>query len=86
MSDIISNAVFVQVASEDETYVVVMSKEDAERAKQLLQKSMRNGEWNDEVNTILDRSKRLSTIGTINTMGDGFGWYKPEKVRGAKYT
>lgn len=71
-----SDKVFVQIESEEGSYVVEMSKEDAATAKKLLTKAMRSDEWPDEVNTIIDRSKKLRLAGTINTMGDGWGWYK----------
>lgn len=68
--------VLVTVATEDGTDVVEMTVEDATEVKKLLKKAQRNGEWDDKIDIILDRSKRLETIGTIVTMSDGFGWYR----------
>lgn len=69
--------VLVTIASEDGDYIVEMTEADMIEAKALLRKAQRKGEWPDAVNDIIDRSRKLKTVGSINTMGDGWGWYKP---------
>ncbi len=70
----------VTILSEDRTYVVSMKSEDIPRVKKLLKEYQRTGEWADEINDIIHRSKEVTTVGTINTMGDGGGWYKNDEV------
>ena len=53
-----------------------MDHDDALECKRLLKKAAKTGEWPDEVTEILDRSTRIKPFGVINTMGDGWGWYK----------
>lgn len=66
----------IRVASEEREYLVKMTPNDVKRIKPLLKRYQRTGEWADEINTILDRSEEITFIATINTMGDGGGWYE----------
>lgn len=68
--------VHVQVDTEGGSFVVAMRQQDADRAQQLLKAARHTGEWPDEVNKLINRSKKIKTVGIINTMGDGWGWYR----------
>jgi hypothetical protein len=63
----------IEVQSENGTYVVKMTTADA---KVLSEAYMRTGDWDDEINDIINRSEQIDCVGTINTMGDGGGWYE----------
>ena len=66
--------VLVLVQGEGPTHVYEMTADDAGLARKLLNKAVNDGEWNDEVNTIIDRSKKVKLAGVIDTSGDMFGW------------
>lgn len=78
--------VYVSLVSESEegTQTVRMTIADAKLAKKLLNAQSRKndgGEWPDEVNAIIDRSEIVPIYGTINSMGDGWGWYTNEETK-----
>lgn len=66
----------VRIISEDRTRVVRMKPEDITRVKVLLRFYQRTGDWLDEINDIINRSEEVTCVGTINTIGDGGGWYE----------
>lgn len=71
--------VLVRIYSEEETYVVEMTKLQADICKKLLTNAVKTGDdWPDKVGDILDKCKRrdVKVVGSINTMGDGWGWYR----------
>lgn len=70
-----AKTVLIRIISEDdELRFVRMSKEDANKCEALLN----DGEWHDEVNTILNKAKIATPkpYATISTMGDGHGFYR----------
>lgn len=72
------NTQLVQIDSEGGVYTVELARDDVKKARQLLNKAQKSGEWPDEVNDILDRAKKVKLAGIISTHGDGWGWYKDE--------
>jgi len=70
---------FVMIDTEDGQFVVQMSRVDIIKTKTLLKAGDAEGEWPDEVNKIINRSKKIKVVGTINTSGDGWGWYGPTR-------
>lgn len=67
--------VFIMVVSEDSTSVLLIAKDKAQRIKSLLKAQQDGGEWPDKVNALLDEGTEISVLGTISTMGDGWGWF-----------
>lgn len=78
-----ARTVRVAIESEDGSYLVDMTLVDALACKDLLEypsgkkdeKGRASYEWPEAVNGILDRYKKIEPFGTINTSGDGWGWY-----------
>ena len=68
----------VMIEGENGSQMVDMSDSDLKRAKVLLRKYQNTGDWADELNDIIQRSRAIACVGTIITSGDGGGWY-PEK-------
>lgn len=64
--------VMIIVESEEGTQVLSFDRKTVERIKQLL---LSSEEWPDEVNQLLDQGTPADITGTVNTMGDGWGWY-----------
>lgn len=69
-------SVLVVVQGEGGTELYDMSYLDAVRCRKLLGEAVKHGEYPEEVNTIIKRAKRVKAFGTIDTSGDGWGWYK----------
>ena len=69
----VTDPVLVQITSEGGDSVVSMMPGDAAKVRALLKEA---DEWPDEVNDILNRARPLNVVGTVNTMGDGWGWYE----------
>lgn len=72
---------YVLLDSEGGQQLVKMTKAQANKIKKLIEAAQDedtgSGEWPDEVNDILDECEFIS-VATLNTMGDGWGWYDEE--------
>lgn len=69
----------ITIDSECDTYTIEVSAADLKKIKKLMAKATDEGEWPDAVNDILDKYEPIETAGTLNTMGDGWGWYDNEE-------
>lgn len=68
------NTVLLRIESECGTEILSIDKEHADRIKLLLEGALKDGEWPDEVNDLLELGHTVPMHGTVNTMGDGWGW------------
>lgn len=67
--------VHVALTGEGGDSVIKVTPKNLKQLKVLLKEYADTGEWADEINDILYKCKTVRTVGTINTMGDGGGWY-----------
>lgn len=66
----------IMIAGEDgPDRMVKMSARDLKRVKTLLAEYQDTGDWADEINEIIARSTPVDHVGTIDTSGDGGGYY-----------
>lgn len=75
-----SNFVLLTVISEEETYVVQASLVIAKKIQKLLRRGMDDCCYPEKVNALLDQCKKVNVFGTVNTMGEGWGWYDNEDM------
>lgn len=68
----------VSVTGEGGDYMIQVTPAQVKQLKKLLKRYTVNGVWLDEINDIIDGATKVSTVGTINTSGDGGGWYDNE--------
>lgn len=72
---------YVLIDSEGGQQLVKMTKTQANRIKKLIEAAQDEDtgdfEFPDEVNEILDECEFIS-VPTLNTMGDGWGWYEED--------
>jgi len=73
-----NDTVLVRVESEAGTEVLEFLRGDAEQIKSLMLAAENTSEYPFEVNDIIDRGKPIPLFGSVNTMGDGWGWYDSE--------
>jgi len=76
--------VFVRIESEEDTRIVIMSRIDAEELKKIMLKAQKTNEYPEQVNAIIDRGREIDLFGSVNTMGDGWGWYDSTNERKKK--
>lgn len=69
----------ILVESEGGTEIVKLTAANLKKIKRLMEVAQEEGEWPDEVNDILDEGEIVQVAGTLNTMGDGWGWYGEEE-------
>ncbi len=69
----------VMVEGEGGSEMRLMTPADIKRVKVLLKQYELTGDWANEINKIIRRSKVVKIAGTIATYGDGGGWYGPER-------
>ncbi|SRR6266404_1248308 len=68
----------VAVTGEGGDFMIRVTLDQLSRLKALLAEYSSSGEWHDEINAIIDNAPRITAVGTINTSGDGGGWYDNE--------
>lgn len=64
----------ITVEGENGSEVLELTRKDYVALRAAVKKAEKNQEWSDEINDILDKGKVVKTAGTLNTMGDGWGW------------
>jgi len=65
----------VLVTGEGGDFMIQVTPGQVSHLKTLLAEYADSGDWHDDINTIIDNAPRIKTVGSINTSGDGGGWY-----------
>lgn len=80
MDNLKSKQVVIAIDGEGGTFYIKVDRKVAKKARKLMKKGVKVGEWPEKVNAIIDSAERIDIFGTIVTAGDGWGWFRPEEV------
>ncbi len=71
----------VRVSGEGGEEVIMLNKPDMQLIQRLLREYVETGDWDDMINELIDNAPKIECVGTINTCGDGGGWYDADGNR-----
>lgn len=71
----ISSVKNLKVISEDGVSIISMSAKDFNQIQLLTKQGLGEGEYPNEINSILNKYHPITVDGTISTEGDGWGWW-----------